>query len=102
MVGDAEITLIELYESDFENLDDILGLVWKKDGRWIINDQRPYTDLIEVPLPDYSDFFGNSYYKKYYDIAIPLTFSRGCNFRCTFCSVPVMVPLYRHKPIEKC
>mgnify|MGYP003652351918 CR=1 FL=1 len=103
MVGDGEITLIELYESDAStNLYDIMGLVWKKDGRWIINDQRPYTDLTKVPLPDYSDFFGNSYYKKYYDIAIPLTFSRGCNFRCTFCSVPVMVPLYRHKPIEKC
>tara|TARA_R100000008_G_scaffold23103_1_gene12343 strand:+ start:244 stop:2088 length:1845 start_codon:yes stop_codon:yes gene_type:complete len=101
-LGDGEVTLIELYDSEFENLDTINGLVWKKDGEWIINNQRPYTDLNEVPLPDYSDFLENSYYKKYYDLAIPLTFSRGCNFRCTFCSVPTMVPLYRHKPIEKC
>ena len=103
VVGDGEKTLVELYDSNFKNLDRINGLVWKNETYdWIINEQRNYTDLKNIPIPDYTDFVDNSYYRKYYDLAIPLTFSRGCNFRCTFCSVPTMVPLYRQKPIEKC
>jgi len=107
--GDGEKTLIELFKSDFKNLENINGLVWKKNDsrykigkRWVVNQKRDFTDLNVAPSPDYSDFFENSYYKKFYDIAIPLTFSRGCNFRCTFCSVPTFVPIYRHRPIEKC
>lgn len=101
--GDGEKTLIELFYSNFKNLEKIKGLVWKKNGKkWVINQKRDFTDLNVAPSPDYSDFLENPYYKKFYDIAIPLTFSRGCNFRCTFCSVPTFVPIYRHRPIEKC
>jgi radical SAM superfamily enzyme YgiQ (UPF0313 family) len=101
--GDGEKTLIELFYSNFKNLEKIKGLVWKKNGKkWVINQKRDFTDLNVSPSPDYSDFLENPYYKKFYDIAIPLTFSRGCNFRCTFCSVPTFVPIYRHRPIEKC
>ncbi len=100
--GDGEKTLIELFYSNFKNLEKIKGLVWKKNGKkWVINQKRDFTDLNVSPSPDYSDFLENPYYKKFYDIAIPLTFSRGCNFRCTFCSVPTFVPIYRHRPIEK-
>jgi radical SAM superfamily enzyme YgiQ (UPF0313 family) len=100
--GDGEKTLIELFDSNLKNLEKIKGLVWKKNDKWQVNENREFTDLNTAPLPDYSDFFENPYYKKFYDIAIPLTFSRGCNFRCTFCSVPTFVPIYKHKPIEKC
>ena len=98
--GDGEKTLIELFYSNFKNLEKIKGLVWKKNGKkWVVNQKRDFTDLNVAPSPDYSDFLENPYYKKFYDIAIPLTFSRGCNFRCTFCSVPTFVPIYRHRPI---
>ena len=100
--GDGEKTLIELFYSNFKNLEKIKGLIWKKNNLWQINEKRDFTNLNDAPSPDYSDFFENPYYKKFYDIAIPLTFSRGCNFRCTFCSVPTFVPIYKHKPIEKC
>ena len=100
--GDGEKTLIELFDSNFQNLEKIKGLIWKKNNLWQINEKRDFTNLNDAPSPDYSDFLENPYYKKFYDIAIPLTFSRGCNFRCTFCSVPTFVPIYRHRPIEKC
>ena len=100
--GDGEKTLIELFYSNFKNLEKIKGLIWKKNNLWQINEKRDFTNLNDAPSPDYSDFFENPYYKKFYDIAIPLTFSRGCNFRCTFCSVSTFVPIYKHKPIEKC
>jgi radical SAM superfamily enzyme YgiQ (UPF0313 family) len=100
--GDGEETLIELFDSNFKNLEKIKGLIWKKNNLWQVNEKRDFTNLNDAPSPDYSDFFENPYYKKFYDIAIPLTFSRGCNFRCTFCSVPTFVPIYRHRPIEKC
>jgi len=100
--GDGEETLIELFDSNFKNLEKIKGLIWKKNNLWQVNEKRDFTDLNVAPSPDYSDFLENPYYKKFYDIAIPLTFSRGCNFRCTFCSVPTFVPIYRHRPIEKC
>jgi len=100
--GDGEETLIELFDSNFKNLEKIKGLIWKKNNLWQVNEKRDFTNLNDAPSPDYSDFLENPYYKKFYDIAIPLTFSRGCNFRCTFCSVPTFVPIYRHRPIEKC
>ena len=73
-----------------------------KEYYWRVNEKRGWTDLTALSSPDYDDFYENPYYKKFYDIAVPLTFSRGCNFRCTFCSVPVFVPLYKHRPIEQC
>jgi len=72
------------------------------EDNWHVNPKREYTDLTTLSAPDYNDFYENPYYKKFYNIAVPLTFSRGCNFRCTFCSVPVFVPMYKHRPIEQC
>jgi len=95
---------------ELEDSRDILHKVFEQElievsdipDSWNMNLKREYTDLTTLAAPDYNDFYENPYYKKFYNIAVPLTFSRGCNFRCTFCSVPVFVPMYKHRPIEQC
>ena len=94
-IEDSRDTLHKIFEKELVEIPKI-------PDEWSMNDKREYTDLNTLSSPDYNDFYENPYYKKFYNIAIPLTFSRGCNFRCTFCSVPVFVPMYKHRPIEQC
>ena len=110
--GDGENTLTELLRSDLapESLMKIQGLIWKEDThvinkdtkkvRWIENYKRDNTGMDILPYPDYSDLKNNFYYKKSYGDSTPLILSRGCPYRCTFCSVPTFVPLFRYRPLE--
>jgi radical SAM superfamily enzyme YgiQ (UPF0313 family) len=115
--GDGEQTIVELINSDEspESLMKIQGLIWKeseetiKDDtivghtekvRWIENYKRTEISMDILPYPDYSDLKDNFYYKKSYGDSIPLILSRGCPYRCTFCSVPAFVPLFRYRPLE--
>ena len=105
-----DLDKIDITKKEFNYSKDVLNRVFEKElsedldipDEWTMNPKRQYTDLTSLAAPDYNDFYENPYYKKFYNIAVPLTFSRGCNFRCTFCSVPVFVPLYKHRPIEQC
>ncbi len=56
--------------------------VWVKDKNGDFNytgRRERLMDLDKIPIPDYSDF-EMEYYR-----ALPVEFSRGCSFRCTFC-----------------
>lgn len=46
--------------------------------------RREIDDLDNLPFPDFSDFKLENYVFKYH---IPLLFSRGCSWRCNFCTV---------------
>ena len=120
--GDGEHTFVELVESDQtpESLMKIKGLIWQRgkeeisnqkykfyeiSGKtikvtWVQNFGRENTSLDILPYPDYSDLQENFYYKKSYGDSIPLIFSRGCPYRCTFCSVPQFIPLFRYRPLD--
>jgi organic radical activating enzyme len=110
--GDGEHTLTELVNSDEspESLMKIQGLIWKDriekinedtiQVYWNVNFKRTETSMDILPYPDYSDLRDNYYYKKSYGDSTPLLLSRGCPYRCTFCSVPTFVPLFRYRPLE--
>ena len=100
--GDAEITFAELLKSDWseESLLGIKGLVWQLNGVFIHNGMRPNIDMNIVPVPDYSSLEDNYYYKSVYNDTIPLVMSRGCPYRCSFCSVPEYLPEYRYRKVD--
>jgi len=92
LMGEGEETVIELFKKienkiniDFEK---ILGLVYKKEGRIIVNPPRPLIqNLDSIPFParhllsmeKYSDIFTKN--QRFSTIFA----TRGCPFNCTFC-----------------
>jgi len=101
--GDGEITFIELLKSDMteESLLKIKGAVWRdKKGNLIHNNRRENINMDILPFPDYSSLEENYYYKSVYKYNVPLVLSRGCPYRCTFCSVPEFIPLFRYRKLE--
>jgi len=90
--GEGELTVVELFnklagKSDLA-WDQILGLIFKKDGQIIINSPRPLIqDLDSIPFParhllpmdKYFDVFS-----RHRHFATILA-TRGCPFNCIFC-----------------
>jgi radical SAM superfamily enzyme YgiQ (UPF0313 family) len=100
--GDGEITFVELLKSDMsdEALSKIKGIIWWKNGELIHNSQRENINMVTLPFPDYTTLEDNYYYKSTYNNSVPLVFSRGCPYRCTFCSVPDFVPQFRYRTVD--
>ena len=100
--GDGELTFVELLSSDWtpESLSSINGIVWWNDGTLIHNGKRDNVDMEVLPFPDYSPLEDNYYYKSTYQDNVPLVFSRGCPYRCSFCSVPDFIPVFRYRKLE--
>ncbi len=101
--GDGEATFIELLKSDMsdESLANIKGIIWRnKNGNLVKNIPRGNMNLEELPFPDYSILEDNFYYKSVYQHHVPLVLSRGCPYRCTFCSVPEFIPVFRYRKLE--
>lgn len=87
MRGEAEETVKDLFKN-FDNLENILGISFRKDGKNIHNPARPLIeDLNTLPLPDYEQLPMDKYV---YGDALPGPFtimesSRGCPYQCVFC-----------------
>lgn len=90
VMGEGEITMVELLEAleTGGKLDKIKGLIFKKDGRIIVNKVRPQIEnLDKIPFPAW-DLLP---IKCYYDVFTrrrkfaTMIASRGCPFNCTFC-----------------
>jgi anaerobic magnesium-protoporphyrin IX monomethyl ester cyclase len=80
--------------------------VWYKDGDKIIDNGKPefIADLDTVPHADRSAFDDatyQSYWKKTFGYTLtPVLTTRGCPYRCDFCSKPVFGQRYRERSPE--
>jgi len=90
-VNEGEETLVELCQG--KPISDIKGLIHRQEGKIIYNGDRDFIkDLNILPFPTFEKFELEKYVQK----EIPLVTSRGCPFRCIFCSVRlVMGRLFR-------
>ena len=71
--------------------DDIPGLIWRSDGALRCNEPYFAKDIEEYGLPDW-ELIEPSRYFRYLGIgagSVPVFFSRGCPFPCTFCAAKV-------------
>lgn len=92
--SEGELTFRELIEKDSPK--GVKGLSYKKDNKLIHNEERELGDLDRINSPDRS-LRNKKTRKRYNFFGIPadcLETSRGCPFRCNFCSVH---NFYRHK-----
>jgi|GEM_PF-6917025 len=100
--GDGEQIFVDLLKSKGtkKELEKIDGLIWWHKNELIHNKQRTNISMDILPYPDYSPLEDNFYYKSAYKWNVPLVMSRGCPYRCSFCSVPEYIPIFRHRLVD--
>lgn len=94
IVGEGEVSLVDLLarlESGIA-IDDVAGLVYRRNGRVHANPRAPYIDdLDSLPppawdlLPDFPHRFRPTLFSYPRTPVATLITSRGCPFSCTFC-----------------
>ena len=104
VIGEAENTMLDLARSFFDNGEsrDVPGIVFK-DGSGIHRtvNREFITDLDSIPFPA-RELFENAPYKRYYQTRFGYSMtsmisSRGCPFKCDFCSRPVFGESFRSR-----
>ncbi len=86
--GEGEYTLKELADAlkNGSSLKGIKGVVYKEDGNVIVNEEREFCDLNELPLVPYHLVDIENYKVMRRGIpSISIETSRGCPHRCKFC-----------------
>ncbi|MFC1646141.1 B12-binding domain-containing radical SAM protein [Candidatus Omnitrophota bacterium] len=86
---EGEYSLLRLLteiEHGNHDLRDVPNLIWKNNGQVIENRDMPFIDnLDEIPFPDYG-FFEEEMYVSTQLHSTAIITSRGCPYRCTYCS----------------
>ncbi len=97
-VGEAEIGLehfLRLGKADYsdpDRLEEVPNLVWRREGRVMVNPRGPVQDPDEIELPAWDLMTPRSYPESTHGIfyrhtpVAPIITSRGCPFPCTFCA----------------
>ena len=80
-------------------MDNIKGLIYKKDGNIISNSRASITDLSALPFPDFGDFDLNKY--AYHEKVLPIITTRGCIANCTFCGETNQISKFRQVPAKR-
>ena len=93
ILGEYPLVFKSLVTSNENNCHDIKGLVYRQDGKIIINPAEPQKfNLDELPYPDRADFPIELYHD--FDIAgrpcVNMLTSLGCPYNCSFC-MPIHV-----------
>jgi radical SAM superfamily enzyme YgiQ (UPF0313 family) len=86
--GEGEKPFVELLRAlkDGKNLQRVPNLGYKKQGRPVLNPREENFPIEELPFPDLSDLPQSHYLFEKKPLCFIIT-SRGCPYRCAFCSV---------------
>lgn len=105
LLGEAEITLLELIKASAEALPQVPGLVFRQNNLLIKTPKRNILkDLDQLPLPAW-DLVDIQPYRKswmrskgYFSLNIATT--RGCPFKCNWCAKPIYGNRYNSRSPE--
>jgi hypothetical protein len=98
--GEGEETLSEVLPliRKLEDARRVRGVVYAREGRFVVNEPRLLLpDLDILPPPDFGDFDLDAYTRR----SLPLSTSRGCINRCTFCADSPLWKNYRCRSSRK-
>lgn len=102
VVGEGERVLLELVRNlESGTPPDIEGLCYRKGDNIIYKPQTHYIDIETLPPPAYDLLPPLKKYQRDDEIAVlTMAASRGCVYRCTFCSSRMMWGKYRSRSVE--
>ncbi len=112
-VGEAEIGMekfIELQRRDYSNyelLREIPNLVWRQNGKIVVNPRQYHTNLDTIKFPAWHLMPPSNYplaphgtFCRKMPVA-PIIISRGCHFQCTYCAGKAVTGQHiRYRSIE--
>ncbi|MCX7177010.1 MAG: radical SAM protein [Proteobacteria bacterium] len=92
--GEGESALVEICEllAEGRSCRDVKG-VWVKEGNKVIRNERRIENLATLPLPDFHCFDTGTFLRPMQGNlfrTIPVEFSRGCPYQCSFCAEPAL------------
>jgi len=94
--GEGELTMFDLAQE--KDLEDIKGIVYKKDNRIVINSPQILHNPAQMPLFNW-DLEPREVLEKL--TLIPSLTSRGCPHRCTFCINAILKNNWRGRTMEQ-
>jgi len=109
VVGEGDLTIVELMEAldEGRDLEAVPGLVVRRNGRRLLTRRRPLIkDLDTLPfpawdlLPDFTTLYQPTATRRVRLPSAYLVSSRGCPYRCTFCSNSVHGRTFRSYSVD--
>ncbi|OGY46834.1 MAG: hypothetical protein A3J62_03670 [Candidatus Buchananbacteria bacterium RIFCSPHIGHO2_02_FULL_38_8] len=94
--GEGEITFYEIVQGN--NLDEIKGIAYKKDGEVVINPPRELHNPASMPLFNWELVDREVLHRI---SIVPSLTSRGCPHRCTFCINAILKNHWRFRTVEQ-
>jgi len=100
--GEYEYVVLDLAAAlrEGRDLETVQGLTFRQNGEVVVNPDRPRVeDLDSMPFPARDHFEWRKYHEPTY-FALPwitMITSRGCPYRCTFCSWPQTMYGHRYR-----
>lgn len=107
--GEGELTMLELCHrlNQNRNLEGLSGISFKMDGQIVHNPERELIeDLDSLPYPAW-DLLNLDAYLNHpmvsinNDLAFPVLASRGCNYRCYYCSQDKLYKRVRYRNLKR-
>lgn len=100
--GEGEKTILDListWEKD-SNLENVAGIVWRRDGEIVVNRPQPAIQNLDQYRPAW-ELLDFSKYKMFgFDNVAGFQFSRGCPLTCSYCGQWMFWKKWRHRSPE--
>lgn len=89
VIGEGEDTILEIAQGN--DLENIKGIAFRKDDKVVINEIRPLIkDIDSIPFPARHFYNLSNYHQPLYEVygkpCTTIITSRGCPYKCSFCS----------------
>ncbi|MBN1688525.1 MAG: B12-binding domain-containing radical SAM protein [Candidatus Omnitrophica bacterium] len=100
--GEGERPIVDFLKawSTHRNFSQVPNLGWKKNGNLVLNPLEVNFPVDQLAHPDFEDFKVDEYLYDQKPMSMVMT-SRGCPYRCSFCSIhPTFGFQYRKRSVE--